>query len=232
MSRSRGYCRCCRCRIWTANSTISLPPSNPTTPSRGAGPATVSRPAGRRVHLGASHRHRSPRQVGLAGPGHLRRASAHRGDPQAGRRGSGALCGDQGRRAAAGRAGAACRGGAGNHRNGKPAGRGAGRPGGLASVWPRRSVSGRAGPVACRAGRVAGAAGRAVDAQDGRGRDADDQRGPGVLAIVPDQRDVDALWQAATTRIDESAVVALSAGLGPAAHTAAGWPCCGAPRAW
>jgi primosomal protein N' (replication factor Y) len=42
--------------------------------------------------------------------------------------------------------------------------------------------------------------------------------GQGVLAIVPDQRDVDALWQAATTRIDESAVVALSAGLGPAAR--------------
>lgn len=40
--------------------------------------------------------------------------------------------------------------------------------------------------------------------------------GHGVLAIVPDQRDVDALWRAATTRIDDSAVVALSAGLGPA----------------
>jgi len=36
-----------------------------------------------------------------------------------------------------------------------------------------------------------------------------------ALAIVPDQRDVDALWQAATARIGESAVVALSAGLGP-----------------
>ncbi|BBU23124.1 primosomal protein N' PriA [Mycobacterium xenopi] len=42
--------------------------------------------------------------------------------------------------------------------------------------------------------------------------------GHGVLAIVPDQRDVDALWRAATTRIDDSAVVALSAGLGPAAR--------------
>src|SRR5581483_7279136 len=42
--------------------------------------------------------------------------------------------------------------------------------------------------------------------------------GHGVLAIVPDQRDVDALWRAAATRIDDSAVVALSAGLGPAAR--------------
>jgi primosomal protein N' (replication factor Y) len=42
--------------------------------------------------------------------------------------------------------------------------------------------------------------------------------GRGVLAIVPDQRDVDALTRAALTRIDESAVVALSAGLGPAAR--------------
>jgi primosomal protein N' (replication factor Y) (superfamily II helicase) len=42
--------------------------------------------------------------------------------------------------------------------------------------------------------------------------------GRAVLAIVPDQRDLDALWQAATTRIDEHSVVALSAGLGPAAR--------------
>jgi primosomal protein N' (replication factor Y) len=38
------------------------------------------------------------------------------------------------------------------------------------------------------------------------------------LAIVPDQRDVDVLWRAATTLLDESGVVALSAGLGPAAR--------------
>lgn len=37
-----------------------------------------------------------------------------------------------------------------------------------------------------------------------------------AVAIVPDQRDVDALWNAATARIGESAVAALSAGLGPA----------------
>jgi primosomal protein N' (replication factor Y) len=42
--------------------------------------------------------------------------------------------------------------------------------------------------------------------------------GLGVLAIVPDQRDVDALWQAASAVIAESAVVALAAGLGPSAR--------------
>ena len=42
--------------------------------------------------------------------------------------------------------------------------------------------------------------------------------GHGVLAVVPDQRDIDALWQAATARVDASAVVALSAGLGPSAR--------------
>jgi primosomal protein N' (replication factor Y) len=40
--------------------------------------------------------------------------------------------------------------------------------------------------------------------------------GRGVLAIVPDQRDVDALHAAGSERIDQSQVVALSAGLGPA----------------
>ncbi|WP_116375777.1 primosomal protein N' [Mycobacterium sp. MFM001] len=44
------------------------------------------------------------------------------------------------------------------------------------------------------------------------------QSGRGVLAIVPDQRDVDALSAAAAKLFDESAVVALSAGLGPAAR--------------
>ncbi|MCV7408607.1 primosome assembly protein PriA [Mycobacterium florentinum] len=42
--------------------------------------------------------------------------------------------------------------------------------------------------------------------------------GRAALAIVPDQRDLDALWLAATARIDEDFVVALSAGLGPAAR--------------
>jgi len=40
--------------------------------------------------------------------------------------------------------------------------------------------------------------------------------GRGVLAIVPDQRDVDTLHGAAVRHVDESRVVALSAGLGPA----------------
>ena len=39
--------------------------------------------------------------------------------------------------------------------------------------------------------------------------------GGGVLAVVPDQRDVDAFRRAAVTRIDASMVTALSAGLGP-----------------
>lgn len=39
--------------------------------------------------------------------------------------------------------------------------------------------------------------------------------GHGVLVIVPDQQDIAALSRAATARIDESVVVALSAGLGP-----------------
>ncbi|AQT80468.1 primosome assembly protein PriA [Mycolicibacterium litorale] len=42
--------------------------------------------------------------------------------------------------------------------------------------------------------------------------------GYGVLAVVPDQRDIDALFQAATARVDPSVVVALSAGLGPSAR--------------
>jgi primosomal protein N' (replication factor Y) (superfamily II helicase) len=42
--------------------------------------------------------------------------------------------------------------------------------------------------------------------------------GRAVLAIVPDQRDLDTLWRAAATRIDPECVVALSAGLGPAAR--------------
>ncbi|HKP42398.1 primosomal protein N' [Mycobacterium sp.] len=40
--------------------------------------------------------------------------------------------------------------------------------------------------------------------------------GRGVLAIVPDQRDVDALYATAAAHVDDSRVVALSAGLGPA----------------
>ncbi|MGH3966898.1 MAG: primosome assembly protein PriA, partial [Mycobacterium sp.] len=43
------------------------------------------------------------------------------------------------------------------------------------------------------------------------------QAGRGVLAVVPDQRDLDNLCRAATALLDEASVVALSAGLGPAA---------------
>lgn len=42
--------------------------------------------------------------------------------------------------------------------------------------------------------------------------------GRSALAIVPDQRDLDTLWRAATAHIDQECVVALSAGLGPAAR--------------
>ncbi|MED5815450.1 primosomal protein N' [Mycolicibacterium sp. 050232] len=42
--------------------------------------------------------------------------------------------------------------------------------------------------------------------------------GLGVVAVVPDQRDVDVLYAAATGRVPESRVVALSAGLGPSAR--------------
>ncbi|OBK26828.1 primosomal protein N' [Mycobacterium asiaticum] len=42
--------------------------------------------------------------------------------------------------------------------------------------------------------------------------------GRSVLAIVPDQRDLDALWLAAVARVGQDSVVALSAGLGPAAR--------------
>lgn len=42
--------------------------------------------------------------------------------------------------------------------------------------------------------------------------------GLGVVAVVPDQRDVDALYAAATEQVPESRVVALSAGLGPSAR--------------
>ncbi|WP_293003079.1 primosomal protein N' [Mycobacterium sp.] len=44
------------------------------------------------------------------------------------------------------------------------------------------------------------------------------QTGRAVLAIVPDQTDVDTLWRAATRLLDEAGVVALSAGLGPSAR--------------
>ena len=56
--------------------------------------------------------------------------------------------------------------------------------------------------------------------------------GRAVLAIVPDQRDVDALWRAATALLDESAVVALSAGWVRPHATGAGWPRCGAAHGW
>ncbi len=64
--------------------------------------------------------------------------------------------------------------------------------------------SGRRCPASSWADRLAEAAAATVDA------------GRGVLAIVPDQRDVDALHDASVRLVDEGRVVALSAGLGPA----------------
>ncbi|WP_428351858.1 primosomal protein N' [Mycolicibacterium sp.] len=59
-------------------------------------------------------------------------------------------------------------------------------------------------PGECWAGRLAEAA--AVTVHSGRG----------VLAVVPDQRDVDRLYAAAVAAVPECRVAALSAGLGPA----------------
>jgi primosomal protein N' (replication factor Y) len=42
--------------------------------------------------------------------------------------------------------------------------------------------------------------------------------GRAVLAVVPDQRDIELLWQASTALIEHNTVVALSANLGPAAR--------------
>jgi primosomal protein N' (replication factor Y) len=88
--------------------------------------------------------------------------------------------------------------------------------------WVRYS-GGAAFLDALRDGRAARAVWQALPGEDWCGRLADAaavavSAGYGVLAVVPDQRDIDALYKAATTRIDESAVVALSAGLGPSAR--------------
>jgi len=76
---------------------------------------------------------------------------------------------------------------------------------------------------ALRDGRAARAVWQALPGEDWCGRLADAaavavSAGYGVLAVVPDQRDIDALHKSAIARIDESAVVALSAGLGPSAR--------------
>lgn len=77
--------------------------------------------------------------------------------------------------------------------------------------------------VALREGRAARAVWQALPGEQWCDRIAEAAAaavsgGYGVLAIVPDQRDIDALWAAATAHIDQSAVVALSAGLGPSAR--------------
>ena len=88
--------------------------------------------------------------------------------------------------------------------------------------WTRYS-GGAAFLEALSDGRAARAVWQALPGEDWCGRLADAaavavSAGYGVLVVVPDQRDIDALYKAATARIDESAVVALSAGLGPSAR--------------
>ncbi|MDT5006838.1 MAG: hypothetical protein QOJ24_4014 [Mycobacterium sp.] len=75
--------------------------------------------------------------------------------------------------------------------------------------------------AAIREGRAARAAWQALPGEQWAERLAElaaatVEAGRGVLAIVPDQRDVDSLHDAAVRFVDESRVVALSAGLGPA----------------
>ncbi len=75
--------------------------------------------------------------------------------------------------------------------------------------------------AALREGRAARAVWQALPGERWAERLAElaavaERSGRGVLAIVPDQRDVDAVHAAAVKLVDESKVVALSAGLGPA----------------
>lgn len=76
---------------------------------------------------------------------------------------------------------------------------------------------------ALRGGRAARAVWQALPGEDWCARLAEAAAaavsgGHGVLIVVPDQRDIDALTRAALALIDESAVVALAAGLGPSAR--------------
>ena len=93
-------------------------------------------------------------------------------------------------------------------------------PGGLGRLQPRRAVPDRAG---ARAGRPA-RCGRRCPVSGGptgspRPRRPPSAVGRSVLAVVPDQRDVDALCaQRRSHAADEDGVVALSAGLGPSAR--------------
>ena len=90
------------------------------------------------------------------------------------------------------------------------------RSGCVGRVRPRRTV-----PYALRDGRAARAVWQALPGEHWADRLAETaavgvDAGRGVLAVVPDQRDVDALRDSAVRYLDESRVAALSAGLGPA----------------
>ena len=143
-------------------------------------------------------------EAGLARPCRLRRAGAHRRGAPAGRRGRRALRGNPGRRAASGRPAAARQRRAGNRRRAAALepnpvdttawaeyGRGEQYLSALADGRAARAVW-QALPGERWADRLAEAA--AVTVNSGRG----------VLAIVPDQRDVDALHDAGVGHVDES----------------------------
>ncbi len=88
--------------------------------------------------------------------------------------------------------------------------------------WQRYAQGGRY-LAALGAGRAARAVWQALPGDSWTDRFADAamqtiQSGRTALAVVPDQRDIDALCRVATARLDETGVVALSAGLGPAAR--------------
>ncbi len=88
--------------------------------------------------------------------------------------------------------------------------------------WQRYAQGGRL-LAALRDGRAARAVWQALPGEPWADRLTDAavqtiQAGRTALAVLPDQRAVDALWHAAAARFDERSVVALSAGLGPAAR--------------
>ncbi|MEW2480385.1 primosomal protein N' [Mycobacterium sp. NPDC049093] len=90
------------------------------------------------------------------------------------------------------------------------------------SAWARYS-RGEQFLIAVGEGRAARAAWQALPGENWALRLAEAaavavNAGLGVVAVVPDQRDVDALYVAATQQVSASRVVALSAGLGPSAR--------------
>ena len=218
-SRSRGCCRCCRCRTWTANSTIwsSAEQSDDAQP----GVRVRVRFHGRLVDAFILERRSDTDHVGKLGwldrvvsaepvlTPDVRRLVDAVAARYAGTRADVLRLAVPPRHAnvekqAVARAAAPV--------PSPPSTPPAGRRTAAASSSSTRSREGRAARAVWQAlpgepwaDRLAEAAAVAVNS------------GRGVLAIVPDQRDVDALHAAAVRHVDEARVVALSAGLGPAA---------------